>query len=154
MKKYSILQIFILLSFSLLSQEYPADTADTLRQHAINVYMDNVPSYIKREVPFVNYVRDKKVADLIIIETMQQTGSGGAELTFFIEGQFDSIYEPEVRVNGEEIIVDPENYDIHLHPGFNVDQEKSTVSYRNGIIEIIAVKSESTNVSEGILRIE
>ena len=46
------------------------------------------PSYIKKEVPFINYVRDKEVADLIIIDTRQETGSGGSEITFFIEGQF------------------------------------------------------------------
>jgi hypothetical protein len=33
-------------------------------------------------------VRDRKVADLIIIDTYQRTGSGGGEYTYFIEGQF------------------------------------------------------------------
>ncbi|MBA7532098.1 hypothetical protein ES705_24324 [subsurface metagenome] len=88
MKKLPILLILSLCSFTLFSQEKSTNTNDTLRKHAINVYMDDAPSYLKKEVPFINYVRDKNVADLIIIETMQETGSRGAELTFFIEGQF------------------------------------------------------------------
>jgi len=87
MKKLTIFLILILVSFSLFSQDEPLTSVDDLRKDAINVYMD-APNYIKKEVPFINYVRDKKVADLIIIDTYQETGSGGTEITFYIEGQF------------------------------------------------------------------
>lgn len=86
MKKLSIFLILFFCSFTLYSQDETASTADTLRKDAINVYMD-APSYIRKEVPFINYVRDKEDADLIIIDTQQRTGSGGTEITFFIEGQ-------------------------------------------------------------------
>jgi hypothetical protein len=89
MKKLLLFPVLFLCSSTLFSQEGVISSTDTLRKHAINVYMDNVPDYVKKEIPFLNYVRDKKVADLIIIETMQRTGSGGSELTLYIEGQFD-----------------------------------------------------------------
>ena len=45
--------------------------------------------YIKREIPFINYVRDLKDAQIYIINTSQQTGSGGWEYTYFLEGQHE-----------------------------------------------------------------
>jgi hypothetical protein len=62
--------------------------ADSIRKDAINVFMD-ASSYLKKEVPFINYVRDKNDADLIIIETREKTGSGGYKYTYFIEGNSD-----------------------------------------------------------------
>jgi len=87
MKRLLILLTLSLCSFTLFSQDESINAVDTLRKDAINVYMD-APSYIKKEIPFINYVRDKKVADLVIITTIQETGSGGAEITNFIEGQY------------------------------------------------------------------
>ncbi len=43
--------------------------------------------YIKKEIPYINYVRDIKVADVYIISTSENTGSGGNVSTFFIVGQ-------------------------------------------------------------------
>ena len=38
--------------------------------------------YLRREIPFVNYVRDRKEADVHILVTTQPTGSGGTEYVF------------------------------------------------------------------------
>lgn len=66
---------------------YPQTTAtDTLRKDALNIFMD-ASDYIKKEIPYVNYVRDIKDADVYIISTYQNTGSGGTEFTFFLVGQ-------------------------------------------------------------------
>lgn len=43
--------------------------------------------FFKKEIPFINYVRDIKVADVYIITTEENTGSGGYVSTFFIVGQ-------------------------------------------------------------------
>ncbi len=43
--------------------------------------------YIRKEIPFVNYVRDIKDAGVYIISTNQRTGSGGMEFTYFLVGQ-------------------------------------------------------------------
>jgi hypothetical protein len=45
--------------------------------------------YLRREIPYVNYVRDIRDAGVYIISTSQRTGSGGAEYTFFLVGQHE-----------------------------------------------------------------
>lgn len=59
---------------------------DTLRKDALNVFME-ASDYIRKEIPYVNYVRDIKDAGLYIISTSQRTGSGGVEYSFFFIGQ-------------------------------------------------------------------
>jgi len=63
-----------------------ASQADTLRKDALNVFMEST-DFIRKEIPFVNYVRDIKDAGLYIISTEEHTGSGGTEYTFFLVGQ-------------------------------------------------------------------
>lgn len=76
-----------LIGFSAFSQDSET-AADTLRKDALNVYM-SASDYIRREIPYINYVRDIKDADVYIISTSQSTGSGGREYTYFISGQHD-----------------------------------------------------------------
>lgn len=85
MKKLLILISLIPVCLPVFSQEDIPET-DSLRKDALNVYMD-ASDYIKREIPFINYVRDRKVADVYIISTYESTGSGGMVTTFFIVGQ-------------------------------------------------------------------
>jgi hypothetical protein len=80
--------LFTLLAFpflSLFSQETTSQS-DTLRKDALNVFME-ASDYIRKEIPFVNYVRDIKDAGVYIISTYQITGSGGSQHTFFLVGQ-------------------------------------------------------------------
>ncbi|HDL19256.1 MAG TPA: hypothetical protein ENH29_09390 [Bacteroidetes bacterium] len=61
-----------------------------LQDKAIKVYLDVSPyseDHIKREIAFVNYVRDRKQAQVYIMLTTQRTGSGGTENTIFFIGQ-------------------------------------------------------------------
>ena len=80
-----LLPLFYLLSLPLFSQEI-APQSDTLRKDALNVFM-NASDFYKKEISFINYVRDIKVADVYIITTEESTGSGGYVSTFFIVGQ-------------------------------------------------------------------
>ncbi|MFN2379857.1 MAG: DUF481 domain-containing protein [Bacteroidales bacterium] len=75
----------VLISIYSTGQQPVTSEKDTLRKDALNVYME-ASDYIKEQIPFVNYVRDRMVADLIIIKTLEGTGSGGSERTFFLEG--------------------------------------------------------------------
>lgn len=43
--------------------------------------------FLKKEIPYINYVRDIKDAHVIIISSSQRTGSGGRQYTYFLEGQ-------------------------------------------------------------------
>jgi hypothetical protein len=70
---------------SAFPQELPPQS-DTLRQNALNVFME-ASDFLKKEIQFINYVRDIKDADVYIITTEETTGSGGSVTTFFIVGQ-------------------------------------------------------------------
>jgi hypothetical protein len=85
MKKLIIILPLVVLSLSLHCQQ-AITKSDTLRKDALNVFMD-ASDYIRKEIPYVNYVRDIKDAGVYIISTSQQTGSGGSEYTFFLVGQ-------------------------------------------------------------------
>jgi hypothetical protein len=85
MKKILLSVILALSFFDVFSQE-TASKADTLRKDALNIYME-ASDFFKKEIPFINYVRDIKVADAYIITTEENTGSGGYVSTFFIIGQ-------------------------------------------------------------------
>lgn len=82
MKKIILACLIILGSGSLSGQV----VADTLRKDALNVFME-ASDFIRKEIPYVNYVRDIRDAGLYIISTSQRTGSGGVEFTYFFIGQ-------------------------------------------------------------------
>ena len=87
MKKIILLSVF-LLSISISYSQEDTLKIDTLRQDALKVYMD-AGEYTRREITFVNYVRDIKEAQLYIISTHRSTGSGGAEYTYYLTGQHE-----------------------------------------------------------------
>lgn len=61
---------------------------DTLRKDALNVFLEST-EYIRKEIPYINYVRDIRDAGVYVISTQQRTGSGGREYTYFFVGQND-----------------------------------------------------------------
>jgi hypothetical protein len=100
MTKTSILRfasIFfsIFFTISLLGQEPETaqePEADSLvqRVNGLRIFIDCAHcdmNYIRDEVPYVNYVRDVKEAQLYILETREQTGSGGNKYTYAFVGQ-------------------------------------------------------------------
>jgi hypothetical protein len=85
MKTPLLICSFILI-FTLIQAQETESISDSLRKDALNVYMD-ASDHIKKEITFINYVRDIKDAHLYIISTSQRTGSGGWENTYFFVGQ-------------------------------------------------------------------
>ncbi len=64
------------------------------RSDALNLYIDCSTcdnDYMRQNISFVNFVRDRKVADVHVIITYQNTGSGGEEyqLKFFGQNKFE-----------------------------------------------------------------
>jgi len=58
------------------------ETKGLERDAAVKVYLDCLgcdTDFIKKEITFVNYVRDRIIADIHIFVTTQMTGSGGKE---------------------------------------------------------------------------
>ena len=87
MKKIALVLLSTVIGVYSYCQETVTDTAiDTLRKDALKVFME-APDYIRREIPYINYVRDIKDADVYIISTIQPTGSGGYEFTYYLVGQ-------------------------------------------------------------------
>lgn len=65
-------------------------SSDSLRFGALKVFFDCPycdEDHIRREVSFVNYVRDRKEAQVHVMITRQITGSGGREYSFLFIGQ-------------------------------------------------------------------
>ena len=85
MKRSGLIIAFTFLILTAFSQEAGL-TADTLRKDAVNVFMEST-DFIRKEIPYVNYVRDIKDAGVYIISTSQNTGSGGIEYSYFFVGQ-------------------------------------------------------------------
>ena len=73
---------------------------------ALRVFLDCYNcdfDYLRRDIPFVNYVRDRKDADVHILVTTQATGSGGTEYVFkFIGlGRFEHV-DDELKYLAQE----------------------------------------------------
>jgi hypothetical protein len=76
---------------------FPAESGDSpqfdeLRSVAPNVFLDCSRrdcdmDYIRTEITFVNYVRDRQNSDVYILITRQRTGSGGSEYTLSFMGR-------------------------------------------------------------------
>ena len=65
-------------------QESGAETT-VERKNGLRIFIDCARcdmNFIREEIPYVNYVRDVKEAQLYILETREQTGSGGNKYTF------------------------------------------------------------------------
>jgi len=60
------------------------------REDAVRIFIDCQRcdmNYIREEIPYVNYVRDVKEAQVYIRETRETTGSGGRQYTYTFIGQ-------------------------------------------------------------------
>ena len=84
-KAFFLLSLFLFVSI-LYSQNKPQQT----KEGAPNVFIDcgycDI-NFIKEQIPVVNYVRDRKDADVHILYTSQNTGSGGTDYTLLFIGQ-------------------------------------------------------------------
>jgi hypothetical protein len=83
--------IFFILFSNLYSQEKVLDIEE-MKKSAPKVFIDCNRcdiNYIRTEITFVNYVWDRKEADVHILITIQRTGSGGREYTIAFIGQKD-----------------------------------------------------------------
>jgi len=87
-KPFSVFLFVIFLVFQLNAQE-TNDSTSLSRKEAVNIYIDCDycdQGYFKENFTIVNYVRDRKVADVHIIISEMETGSGGTEYTIQFKG--------------------------------------------------------------------
>lgn len=102
MKHYCLLIFFFISGFQSFSQD---DIPQNTRDEAVQVFIDCERcdmDHIRREIPYVNYVRDVREAQLYIRETRQTTGSGGREYSYFYTGQkkFEGMSDTLVYISG------------------------------------------------------
>ncbi len=92
-KLFSSFLVVIVLGFFLTQNIFSQAgdvKKDTLRKGALNIFIDCRfcdMNYIRQEMPYVNYVRDTREAQVYMLVTNQSTGSGGQQYTFTFQGQ-------------------------------------------------------------------
>jgi len=72
------------------AQQQPEISAERLRQAAPKVFLDCHQcdmDFIRNEITFVNFVRDRQIADVHVLVTIQVTGAGGREYSLDFIGQ-------------------------------------------------------------------
>lgn len=86
------LVIIGLLSVVMLNGQEPDPDTIVHRESGVKVFIDCYycdMNYIREEIPYINYVRDVREAQVYILETRESTGSGGDKYTFAFVGQLD-----------------------------------------------------------------
>lgn len=89
MIKLSYLIALTYIPLSLFSQENHSAN-DTSRLNAVKIFLDCRScdmNYTRDQIPYVNYVRDVKEAEVYILVSDQNAGSGGRQYTYTFQGQ-------------------------------------------------------------------
>jgi hypothetical protein len=89
-RKSLVLLALSLVPLSFVRAQEP--TSEEWKKAALKVFIDCGfcdLEYIKTEITFVNYVRDRKEAQVHVLFSQQGTGSGGREYTLTFLGQFE-----------------------------------------------------------------
>ncbi len=84
--------VFSCFPASLFADDVALTYQEELKKAAPKVFIDCRRcdrDYIRTEITFVNYVRDRQDADIHVLITTQRTGSGGQEYTMEFIGQRD-----------------------------------------------------------------
>ncbi len=79
----------IIIPSNIISQENKS-VSDTTRANAVKIFLDCNDcdmNYTRQEIPYINYVRDVSEAEVFILVTRQDAGSGGRQFTFTFLGQ-------------------------------------------------------------------
>ncbi|MDD4385421.1 MAG: hypothetical protein PHD06_09635 [Bacteroidales bacterium] len=80
---------FVLILFTIITSPIFSQNS-TVKDQAVRVFLDCSgcdSEHIRKELTIVNYVRDRKDAQVHILSTREFTGSGGMKETFFFIGQ-------------------------------------------------------------------
>ena len=78
----------VFISQSIIAQEKET-TSEAIRKEAVKIFLDCQScdmNYTRQQIPYVNFVRDVKEAQVFILITQQNAGSGGTQFTFTFQG--------------------------------------------------------------------
>lgn len=82
-----LLPLTLLLLTSII---YSQSNQQLIKEDALSVYINCWYcdlNFIKEKIPIVNYVNDRKDAEVVILFTTERTGAGGTEYSLFFYGQ-------------------------------------------------------------------
>jgi len=108
MKLFVPVCVFFLQIFSFFPANlYSQPSANNLRDQALKVYVDCQKcdiDFIRREIPYINYVRDRSEAQVHMLITRQSTGSGGTEyrMNFIGLQEFNGINEETIYISSPD----------------------------------------------------
>ena len=111
MKKITTL-ILIILSMDFLMASGITDTPEgadstSIRNGAINVFFEGRldMNYTREQIPYVNYVREVREADIYILETRQDVGGGGSQYTYSFQGlgEFEGMNDTLVYTSNPDL---------------------------------------------------
>jgi hypothetical protein len=89
-KHFIVLTVLIFIGLLSVNGQEKNTPSDTLRKGAVKVFIDCEfcdMNYIRQEIPYINYVRDVKEAEVYILVTSQEAGGGGRQYTLVFQGQ-------------------------------------------------------------------
>jgi uncharacterized C2H2 Zn-finger protein len=98
-KRIISIQMFLLVFMSITGfGQTISEEPDTTRRGAVKIFLDCRRcdmDYIRKEITYINYVRDVNEAQVYILETNQNAGSGGDQYTYTFQGQgeFAGMYD-------------------------------------------------------------
>lgn len=104
--------------------------ADSIRAGALNLFIDCRTcdmNYTREQIPYVNYVRDTREAEVYLFVGSQPAGSGGQQYTFTYEG-----------LGKFEGMNDTLNYTSNPDESSTVVREKKTNMMKMGLMRYVA----------------
>lgn len=132
MKKVKLILLSVLTlitSSKIVSQENQV-LLDTIRKNAVKIFIDCRRcdmNYTREQIPYVNYVRDVKEAEVYILVSDQNAGSGGTQYTYTFQGQG--------RFTG---LNDTLNYTSSPDQTSTIIREKTTNMLKMGLMRFVA----------------
>ena len=155
-----ILTVFV--SFTLTAQESDPGASGHLRNDAVKVFIDCSScdmNYTRQEIPWVNYVRDVREAQVYVLVTRQNSGNGGDLFTYTFHGMdryagmddtlsyTSNPYETSTEIREKRTTIlkagllrfasrTPLIHEIEISNGTEIEQEVVTDKWRNWVFEI------------------
>ena len=84
-----VLMVLVALPLALAAQETPPPSTGAATGSTLRVFVDNCPcslDYLRTEITYIDYVRDRADADVHLLFGYQGTGSGGTAFTLYFIG--------------------------------------------------------------------
>jgi len=154
--------LIVFVSFTITAQETDSGSSGHMRNDAVKVFIDCNScdmNYTRQEIPWVNYVREVREAQVYVLVTRQNSGNGGDLFTYTFHGmdQYAGMddtlsytsnpYETSTEIREKRTTIlkagllrfasrTPLIHEIEISNGTEIEQEEVTDKWRNWVFEI------------------